>query len=227
MSDVYASRWSGSGWDPEFVVSTAGAGSDWLPSVAVDDSGHPHVVWSEWWTGGVVYASFDGAAWSEPTVLNDTIHDIVNYDPKICVDTIGNFHVIYEAYVRNRLADTEIFYITGRGLPWARETMVNMDDEWDDNWPNIAATAPDHVWVVWPKHALLDYHTYATRFDGMGWGPEERLDDDSSLHDHACTIALAEDGEPWVFWNGFPLGSHSSEVYWNRRITWREPSGSP
>jgi hypothetical protein len=66
----------------------------WPPRLALDDSGRPHIAWTNGYPGELLYAYRDGA-WSEPIVLlgQSSVQHV-----SIAIDRDGNGHVLSGGY---------------------------------------------------------------------------------------------------------------------------------
>jgi hypothetical protein len=205
--EVYASHWNGSSWDPEVMISRPDYGQtdEWYAYCVVDREGHPHFVWSEYYTGTIWYRTYDGDSWSDPIAIVDTTSEVRGFDPAIAVDDEGNLHVVFTGHVLHNPTDLDIYYTksTDGGLTWSYPEMVNEDDEYYDQWARIALISFDNVWITWYKeYSLWVSKIYAIHLKEDTWSQIWRLDGDETQTDGTPTIALDPQNHPWVTWNG-------------------------
>jgi hypothetical protein len=215
--EVYASRWNGSGWDPEMQVSPD-SGDDWMCRVIVDAQGLPHIAWQEWYSATIYYSRYDGTSWSIPVKINNTASELAWYGPEMALDSLGNLHVIWSGLS----GDRDVYYSwSADGMSWSPEVMVNQDDAYNDQSTGVAANDPANVWAGWYKDAPGDDHAYAARFGGTSWLPEQRIDSDVSTDDGGGHISLGSGGAPWALFVGWPLDGFQYEIYYNHRVDCR------
>lgn len=86
----YATNTTGS-----FVTTTLSTTlGGWVPSVTLNASGNPLVVWTE--GGSLLYRAWSGSAWSAEVDIDGTT-TVMNKKPSIAVDSSGYIHVSYAA----------------------------------------------------------------------------------------------------------------------------------
>jgi len=219
---VYASRWSESTqvWGPETQVSPIDGNHHWWCDVAVDTLGTPHVVWCTYPLYTVFHSYFDGEHWVTPTPVNDTSNVFASpwASPRIVIDHDGVMHVSLTG-ARVGATHRDIFYAHNDGSGWSPCQMVTRDSLYDEWYSDIAANAPDNVWIVWDRQneGSDQFRVYAAHYDGQEFSAEQRLDNDSSYYDCSPAVCLDSSDDPWVFWNGIPYGSGSNgDVFFNR-----------
>ncbi|MEJ2279658.1 MAG: hypothetical protein P8Y70_18235 [Candidatus Lokiarchaeota archaeon] len=112
----YVSFTPGIGWSNVTVISDGYKGKYWnygdsfTPSIAIDENGGIHVVWSDntngpWGTDSeIMYASFTpGVGWSNATCISDGYKGIYwnngdSLEPRIAIDNKNNIHVVWSDY---------------------------------------------------------------------------------------------------------------------------------
>ena len=220
---VYASRWNDDTgtWEPEMRVSPPDSTYHWWCDVAVDDQGTPHVVWCNSDRLLICYSYYDGAGWRGPTAVNDTaaVGATGWAAPRIVVDHAGVLHVCYTG-VAQGATGRDIFYSRNDGTGWTPSARVTSDTEpnYNEWFSDIAADRDNNVWIAWDRQGegTDQFRVYASHCDGIGWGPEERLDNDSAHDDGGCSICLDGLSNPWVLWTGKTYGTERWDIYWNR-----------
>jgi hypothetical protein len=205
--NTFASRWNGSSWDPEMLVSHPDTiGYYWYQefecALDVDDYGHPHVVWHTYADGCVFYRAFDGDSWGDFVPIVDTSDEIWGDFAQIALDDSGNRHVVFVG-PGPTLASTDIYYsMSSDGENWIPPYQIHVDDTIDDI-PQIACTSSDNIWVTWFREiSLLNTHVCVSHFDGDSWTEPVILDNDSTEADHSPHVALDSLDHPWVIWSG-------------------------
>ena len=120
----------------------------------------------------IFYARYDyiSDSWSNVTVISDGFNGIWGWndgdseDPDVCVDLIGNVHVVWDDHTDNPAKwgiDKEIMYATFSvtSNQWSNATVISdgYDDVWDWNNetsgdPSIAVDLLGNVHVVWDEN---------------------------------------------------------------------------
>jgi hypothetical protein len=217
---IYATRWNGHDWEPDMQVSPSDSNQDWMPSIAVDSTGNPHVVWCEYPHYRIYYSKFNGQQWTTPVIVNDTtrVRTASWVYPEIAIDCAENIHVAHQGREIGK-PDLDIFYNKYDGQQWSSSLRINRYDSLDDWVCDIAADRPDNVWLAWTKIiASNSWEIHISHFDGTNWSEEERLDNDSAAVDNCPTIGLDRDGYPWVVWDGYNRTIAKADIYYNRYI---------
>jgi len=125
------------------------SGASGEPRIAVDGSGHAHVVWHDHSTGNaeIFYTkSTDGGTtwasrrmtWSDSSV-----------NPAILVDTLGNIHVFWSQGSMMK----ELYFSTSTdgGTTWGGAKRLTWNSGYSSN-PAIATDSNNHIHVVWGNH---------------------------------------------------------------------------
>jgi len=215
---VFTSHWNGINWDTLFRVSPD-SGQHWFSAVAVDNSGRPHIVWCEPISGRIYYRTRNDISWTAPVCINDTntIRCASWAAPQIAIDNIGNLHVAWVG-VASGENDQDIFYSKYDGQQWVAPVRLNINDNDDEYYPDIALSSSNNIWVTWDKQlSFWVSHPYVKHFDGNSWSTEEKLDNDSISYFNASNrSALDPLGNPWVIWEGMTSGIDHFDVYSNR-----------
>jgi hypothetical protein len=200
-------------------VSPPDGNLHWFCSVAVDSLGLPHIVWCEVPHCLLYYSYYDGSHWTAPFVVNDTSQVKAAYwaDPHIAIDCNGNLQVSYVG-VATGATERDVFYTRHDKQGWSSATRVNASGQYTVWTTDIAADRPDDICVTWDGQGSWPDHfrIYASRWDGTGWSPEERLDNDSAHDDGAPRAALDAAKNPWVVWSGVSYQTGECVAYYNR-----------
>ncbi len=218
---MYVNYTDGLGWSNVTVISDGYLGYYWndlgsnSPSIAVDNSGTIHVVWSDnsrgiWGGNGdpeIMYVSYtEGLGWSNATVISDGYNGYYWNDefcdnPSISIDNSGNIHVVWEDYTVGIWGggsdDSEIMYVFYTdGLGWSNATVISDGYNgyyWNDDLSGGANLAVDNngtIHVVW----------YETT-DGI-WGA-----------DSECMYVNCKEGIGWA--NITVISDGYNGYYWN------------
>jgi hypothetical protein len=165
-------------WDDDLRLTYDGAESSTSQPnarcIAVDGSGHLHVVWHDDRDGNkeIYYKMFDGNSWSADLRLTNA-GDHSAY-PAIAIDGNDNVHIVWEDY---RDGDFEIYYKMFDGLTWSADERLT-DAAGDSRYPSIAVHGNDGLYVVWgdKRHGAGTRYVYFREYDGASWQPEQEWD---------------------------------------------------
>jgi hypothetical protein len=218
---VFTSHWNGINWDTLIRVNSDSEWS-WFSSIVVDNNGRPHIVWCEPISGRIYYRTRNDTGWTIPIWINDpsTVFCDDWAAPQITVDDSNNLHVVWVGIASGE-SDQDIFYSTYDGQQWAAPVRLNINDNYDEYYPDIALSSSNNIWVTWDKQlSFWVSHPYVKHFDGNSWSTEEKLDNDSISYFNASNkSALDQLGNPWVIWDGTTLGIDNGDIYYNRYIS--------
>jgi len=219
---VYASRWDDSSrsWIPQMRVSPPDGNLHWFCNVAVDSLGRPHVFWGEFPHHLIYYSFYSNSVWSRPFVVNDTtLVKAANYaEVHAVIDCDGNLQVCYVG-VAAGADERDVFYVRRDKYGWSPSLRVNAYGQYTAWTASIAVNRPDNIWVAWDGQGSWpdQFRIFASHYDGTGWSPEERLDNDSAAYnDGGSRVALNAGGNPLVVWSGVGYESRQDEAFYNR-----------
>ena len=217
---IFASRWNGISWDTLTRVSPLDSGWHWFSAITVDDSGRPHIVWCEPISGRIYYRMRCDTGWTSPIWINDP--STVRCDdwaaPAIAIDNNENLHVVWVGIASGE-SDQDIFYSKFDGQQWLAPLRINFNDDYDEYYPDIAASSQENIWAVWDKEAVGGA-VFASYYDGVIWSIEERLDDPvQSSYNGVADIVLNRNDEPWSIWSGRTQQVSHWDVYSNRYLS--------
>jgi hypothetical protein len=216
---IFASRWNGTGWEPEMQVSPSDGFQHWWCSIAVDSTGRPHVVWCEYPHYIVYYSYYNGTCWANPILVNDTTRVTASpwADPRIAIDCEGHLHVCWTGALRGA-NHRDIFYSKYNGVQWSPAIKISQDSLYDEWYSDIAVDRPNNIWVTFDRQneGQDQFRVYASYFDGNFWSNETRLDNDVSYYDICTAVRLDTNSDPWVVWNGIMYAVDEFEIFYNR-----------
>ncbi|MCX7017285.1 MAG: hypothetical protein NTW86_32775 [Candidatus Sumerlaeota bacterium] len=227
-----ASAWSATEY-VDAVIATPPQGWNFLPDLALDYTGIPHVVWQSNvnYNGAgadddIFYSSRAGGAWSAPQFVNDAGSDGADdWDPTIARAPDGSLHVVWDAdlNVQGAGTDRDLFISTKNGGAWTAPQLLlaqGATDALPDQDPRIAFAPNGDLHVVWRGQQNLwgagtDTDIYYSR---IAWGttlPSSRSTylanssafGDGLLSDELPWVALDREGRVHCAWESYdPLG---------------------
>lgn len=221
--DIWAVNWMGTHWSRPYRISEDDGIEDGIPfNMAVDQEGRAHFVWTRRTSEGLfpLHRFYDGDSLSPIFYLNEDGGGIQGDWPAVCVDTLGNVHVVWTGIMEYPPVNSYVFYRMFDGDSWTDPVVINCVDGLGNWRPSISALSPDDIWVVWDGvDSTGEYHIYAVHYDGNGWSDEMRLDSDITNDDGEPIVALDLTCNPWIVWNGYEVSTDTRQVFYNRYIS--------
>ncbi len=214
-SEIWYSRLAERGWEPPAPIDPSSSGEDTSPALAFDSYGVPWAAWSRGAEGRLLYARWIDGAWETPLPV-DGITSSANRGAALELGPDGSLWLAWSGLDGQ---DEEIFTARWEGAAWESVRTVSADEEHPESYdvnPHLAV-GPSGLWVVWTGYdpAAGSDEIFASRWDGISWGPEERVNRPDGLPDFCPSIAVDQTGAPWVAWAGFNGKGYS--ILWSRR----------
>jgi hypothetical protein len=201
------------------------------PSIALDSSGNPHVVWQDIvpWNEEIFYRSSPdgGTTWAAKKRLTWNLGSSIG--AAVAVDSFDDLHVLWRD---NTPGNYELHYrkSTDGGSTWtsARRLTWTSGDSWP---PSIVVDSSDNLHVVWCDNTSGDFEIYYKKSadGGTTWSMNKRLTWNSG-NSYAPDISIDASGHLHVAWCDNTPGNY--EIYYkkstdggdtwlsNRRLTW-------
>ncbi len=200
MNDILYTSGDGVQWAEPVQLSGMDTTFSFLPRIAVDAEGRPHVVWNHhaiFPDGAIYYATLTDSGWTEP--LNLTPWNSTRYAPDIAIDGNGLIHVIWTDYI---FGNGEIVHSYFNGQEWSPIENVS-NDSLDSGWSRILVDSANHLHVVWANIAGvgIQCQVYYTFFDGVSWCQTVNLSLTDSLPSIRPDLAVDPYDHPHVVWN--------------------------
>jgi len=177
--EIYARKWNGQEFCCETVLSHPDWGQDETVLWATGDRfGRGHVVWYEYWTGGLFYRQYYGGQWSEPILVNDTTW-LYGYVSEIDVDEeTGEIYIAFAGYIKDGSGDLNVYLThSSDGYEWSEPILVNENTSYRDYWPSLVVRSEDDIWVFWNKEITwIITHVWGRHYEGGVWEPEMQID---------------------------------------------------
>ncbi|MBU1627005.1 hypothetical protein KKB18_06510, partial [bacterium] len=181
--DIYFAYHDGVSWkgylnsNTSVVISDPDpSAQDKTPSLALDSSDHPHIVWEGLYSGQwrVYYSYFDGSSWTTYGGGN-TDYGVCNLsgynqNPKIAVDSNNFPHITWSA---NPNSDYEIYYTFWDGSSWTSYGGANTGNGISDNsgaskYPSIDLYN-DLPQIVWQDDSNGNNEIYFAYYNSSSW----------------------------------------------------------
>ncbi|MCK4526388.1 T9SS type A sorting domain-containing protein [candidate division WOR-3 bacterium] len=164
--EILFSRWTGSGFSPESLI-TQDTCLDYRPQVKIAPDGTPWLVWfkylKKYWDGywagkwgEIYYSKYTSGSWSTPEIVNtpDTLNDkfpSITFDP-----STQNPVVVWCGQDEN--ANYQLYMSAWNGSAWSLEEKIT-DDTRKSYWPKAAFDSTGHLWAVYQKDYSGDIYT--------------------------------------------------------------------
>jgi len=199
---AWAQTGEGTGWSVPVEVPSATGEVRWALSLATDDAGRLHMVWTEetmpgYFRGSIFYALWDGQAWTAPVRLSTYSSELAQW-PAIAVDARGIIHVVYVG--NERLYYT---YTYAGGTPWVPASWSiprDIGGMEPVSWPDLAIDSDDQLHVVWSAGTVADIFYSSSTDGGKEWSSPVQLSDSSEVEDLRPQLAIGRPGEIHLVW---------------------------
>jgi len=200
MNDILYASGDGIQWSDPVQLSGMDTTFSFLPRIAVDSEGRPHVVWNHhaiFPDGAIYYTTLTDSGWTEP--LNLTPWNSTRYAPDIAIDGNGLIHVIWTDYI---FGNGEIVHSYFDGEAWSPIENVS-NDSLDSGRPRIAIDEQDHLHVAWMNYAWIGIacEIYYSSYDGNSWSPELNISLSDTMDSTDPDLTLDPDGNPNIVWS--------------------------
>jgi len=198
-------------WEPAQRL-TWNSGYSNNPAIAVDSSGHIHLVWQDYTPGNseIYYkkSTDEGATWSSNRRLTWTTAD--SWAPDLAVDSSGNPHVVWQ---ENLTENREIFYLrsTDGGDTWSASQRLTWNSG-NSSIPNVAVDPSGNPHVSWHDKTPGNEEIYYKKSTdgGASWPAGQRLTWNSGNSNVPC-LAFDTLGKLHLVWGDWTPGN--MEIY--------------
>ena len=204
VGKIYYRAWQGGWAAPQARISPA-PGYAGFPSLALDERGHPQVVWygirgasqpASTRHGSIYeifYTGFDGRAWSPPRLVSTGLPDSVN--PALAADRTGRLRASWYQ------SDGRVYQVryAERTAAWGEPETV-LATRSDAFNPDIAVDPEGQAALTWEQHDGLASAIRFTRRVGGRWEDPAVLSD-GRLPAHHPSVSVAPSGVICVAWD--------------------------
>jgi hypothetical protein len=215
------SSWAADVWgsDEEWVyVSPQLSTQDRVPAAAVDQSGNRYVFWQN--TGGGLEEAFNTAStgkWTGPNPISGMGQ--LGSEPTVAVgpQTSGGYHYQY-VFWKGTGPGNSLYEAYWNGK-W--NGPVNLGDGPLGSQPTAGIDSSGNIYVFWENTGNGLEETY---YNGSSWDPPNEIKVDGNAMGplgSAPTVAVAPDGDQYVFWESTGAEPELWEAYWNG--SWNGP----
>lgn len=204
-TNIYYSRWDGSGWKRPRPLSTDPEAWEYMPSLALASDG---TLWAAWsrstgpTQGSVLVSHWGSRGWSEPMQVPGTA-DLAGERPALAPTPEGG---LWLAWVGHDGTDKEIFASRWDGSTWSVPQRVGSDDTDPlayDTQPTVAVDSNGSAWLAWTSYeGPLSDEIHASHWDGVAWSPQQKVSTGDETPDSWPAMSFDAQGQPWIAWQG-------------------------
>lgn len=241
---IYVRRYSGGSWQEVGSgsasgdgISNASFGALW-PAIAVSPNGTPYVAWHDWSTGNaeIYVRRFLGGSWQEVGSGSASGGGISSTDtdslkPSLAIAPDGTPYVSWHEELSG---NSEVYVRRWNGSNWVEvgagsASGGGISNNSGNSWESAVAVAPDGTpYVVWHDTSFTNQEIYVRRYLGGSWqtvGGGSASDSGvsgTSGDSLWSSIAIAQDGTPYVAWLDWVVGT--AQIYVRRYTggSWQE-----
>ncbi len=195
-------------------------GASYVPSVAYDSLGHPHIAWFDESEGNmeIFYLKWNGYAWVDADghgreSINISQNSTISKYPSIAIDPSDRPHIVWED---GGSSNREIYYLKWNGSEWVdadgagRESINISNSPLDSHHPHFVLDAIGIPHVVWhegnEKEPPYSDIWYQRRQGGQwvnlqGSAAGSKIIHTTPYPSSWAFLALGPSGVPFVFWS--------------------------
>jgi hypothetical protein len=206
--DIYGAYHNNSGWSAAMAIGTDPYW-EYNPSLAIDNAGHPVLVWSVFNGDSyhyiLHYSVWNGSAWSTSTQIADNGSE--DLQSTLTRDSSGRVWCFWQ----NRHGPWgDVWARNWNGSVWSSATQVTAGDTALHMYLSSAIDSAGQPWVFYTRYDQGRNEIWGDYYTGSSWvrsGPV------SGIQQRALRPAAVRDagGRLWVAWHSFDGGN--SEVY--------------
>jgi hypothetical protein len=181
---------------------------DGAPSIAVDASGRPWLVWDTRDTARLgdttqVFSVWQGDSWGAARGVGPNLPGVGRrLNSSIAFDNRGKAWLVWDNVNEGNTDDIGSSFWAD--TCWTPEMQVNSPDSTELDFNPEVACGGGQVWCVWygGPTDMTPYSVYASRWDdNVGrWEPEMRVSPPDSTYHWWCDVAVDSQGAPHVVW---------------------------
>lgn len=218
--------------------------TSYIPSIAVDSRGYPHIAWYSNDLSGnleIYYLYWDGLTWvdadgSGQESKNVSLNSTNSEYPMLVLDSLDRPHIAWED---GTSGDREVYYLQWNGSSWVDADEVGMESINMSNMagysghPAIALNSSNRASIVWSQQDGTDEtkaDVYFARWNMVKWVgavtnfPEKIYE--SAYYSMSPFICLNAAGAPFVTWSDGPdLGREIYFLKYNG-TAWTDADGA-
>ncbi len=198
-AQLFCALSDGQAWLPPAAITDTGR-MDQDPDIAIDGSGHLHVVWSGYESSEILYMHFDGVNWFEAQNVSETPQG-ESYFPRIAIGSDNTVHFVWHDNYRE--GTFQVLYRSFNVANGWSPSVILSDTNFTGAFPHLVVGPGDTVHVAFcgeipPKWSYEVF--YRKGHHGL-WSQIERITTDDTLESVRPGIALDRNGHPNIVWD--------------------------
>lgn len=219
-SRLYYIQFNGSFWTDALIITPTKGTTNWNPHIALDNDGHPHVVWERFDEGEIYYKYYNGASWTVEHNISESSGS--SYNPKIKIDQKNRKHIVWND---NSSGSPSILYryiddtyrsptaVISDTLTCSEAPVLEIDE---DNFIHCA-------WISAPSSGQKYRIQYRSR-KLEDWSPIEHISADT-LEAKDPALALKSDGSAVLVWRQILADGQNEQIYLREQSSglWADP----
>ena len=220
--EIYVrSKPAGGGWEPVMRV-TARASGDQDPSLVIDASGVPHMVWRSNQPGNweIIYTRYVGGAWLP--FENVSASGTGSHFPRLAADNLGNVYVAWEEETGSDVFRTAVRRWSNGS--WGPRTFSS-EAGVKALYPSISTDDVGTVYTVWTDYRSGTdiFFNYSTDF-GATWHGDENVSDNGTSS-FFPDVAAQGGGYAHIFWQDMAPGQ--LDIFYSKASVGGVPTPQP
>ncbi len=183
--ETFARRYENGHFGDSIWISHQGWGTDETVNHATHDRfGRIHVVWQEYFSGGVFYRQYSGGTWQPIRLVNDTSRYTGSGSVWVDADSLtGRIYIAFTGWRTDTVVGHHVFltYSDDDGVTWSEPVKVSEEQVNMFSYPKVLVMDTSELWVFWSKeYSWVNTHTRARHYVNGTWYPVVQLDDSTS-----------------------------------------------
>jgi hypothetical protein len=192
------------------IISSESSESSHRPSIAIDNLGNLHVVWSDYTDYNEAGTDTDifyklwnitSQSWGS-TIVVSTESTMTSSFPSITIDSQNNAHIVWHDLTDygGAGAFTDIFYKlwNATSLVWGDTEVVSTETTYGGTNPSIVIDSKNNIHVVWDDESQINYKRWNAT--SLTWGSTVIISTESPMPSNTASIIIDSLDNVHVTW---------------------------
>ncbi len=240
-NEIYYLKWNGTEWvdadgssGRESINISTNTGSSEDPSLYLDSSGYPHIVWHDSTSGNeeIYYLKWNGTEWVD--VAGSSGKEAINVSNRpgdsgyasLCLDSLENPHIAWYDFASGK---NDIYYLKWNGAAWVdadgssgQESINVSNTDEISNYPSLYLDNSGNPHIAWHNSHSENNEIYYLKWNGTEWvdgdgsGQESINISNNDGTSENPSLYLDSSGNPHIAWKDKTPGNY--DIYylkWN------------